>query len=293
MARGKNLVWTSSADVLWDGEVPTTFRGTVASIVGRDIRDDEWEKLQRIVAAYSFRLNHEHAAYSFRLNHEHQAEPLSRQQEQLKNAAKKAQSLLEALDTLNRPEMGTAVHSLVGDFWEQNTRRGAENERMEAGARSALSQTLKLNGFDDEVSDELTTAIFQDWYASGFLTRPHLTEDFLIQLRELNEALAMAARSENLSVRAGSGFDELVGRLFEWRYDCRLQLSSIKQSEFNNHGKMTYLVKAILGLVPEFLDEAGNKLPVQIREPVVADATLAGRILDARKRYEAARPRAN
>lgn len=281
MARSKNLVWTSSADVLWDGELPPSFRGTVASIVGRDIRDDEWEKLQRIVVAYSFRLNHEH-----------QAEPISRQQEQLKDAAKKAQALLEALDTLNRPEMGTAVHSLVGDFWEQNTRRGAENERMDHRARSALSQTLKLNGLDEEVSDELTTAIFQDWYASGFLTRPQLTEDFLVQLRELNGALAMAARSESLSVRAGSGFDELVGRLFEWRHDCRLPLSATKQSEFNNHGKMTYLVKAILGLVPEFSDEAGNKLLTQIREPVVADATLAGRILDARKRYEVARPRA-
>lgn len=281
MPRSKTLVWTPSADVWWDGTVPTEFRATVAEKVGRAITDDEWGELCRAVYAYSLLLNHEH-----------QAEPLSRQQEALKDAARKAHALLESLENLNRPEMGTAFHGLVGEDWERLSLRESEYDRMEGRARQSLTQTMSHNGLDPDVSDELTNALFSDWYASGFLNHPALTADFLVHLREVQEALSVTSRTENASVRPGTAFDELVGRLFEWAHECRLKLSSTKQSEFNNHGRMTYLVKAILEAVPELLDDQGKKLPRQIREPTVADATLAARILDARKRYEAGRPRA-
>lgn len=278
MPKDKKLSWSPSAEVLWAGEVPEDFRIQVVELVGRALSDDEWQQFCRAVFAFSLQLNHEY-----------QVESVAKQKAAIKVASERARALIEALQSLNRPSLGYAFTNLIDNTWESITGRIAAAERMEGRARESLSGTLVLHGIDENLAEDITSELFADWYTSGFLYHPKLAADFNVDLHEVAEALGAAALAPVDSQQSGDAFCVLVGRIDEWADNCRpsIRLSGTKKTEYGNHGKLTYLVKKVLALVPVLYEGDGTRRQKQMREPLVEDSTLADRVLKARARYRA------
>lgn len=186
-------------------------------------------------------------AYAFLLSFEHDAAGLPAQVEAVGKAAKACIPLIEALELIETDPFGNLLTGLVSDKWQES--------------RGYVRDARKLDS-------------------------PRIGADLLAQLKELQGALKLTTaelRSGKRNSVKGDAFDEFVGRLDEWQREHALRLHAYKTATHGHHGKLTTLVIAINGEVPESVNGR------QLRRHVQSVSAMAETVVNARNDYRAAK----
>ncbi len=280
------LAHTSSADMVWSGELRGDFRPEVENIVGAVLSDEAWHGLCRAVIGYSMLLSHEHSAVS-----------LGQQAKAVHKAVVACSNFIDALQTIQRTEYGTLLSGLVTDKWEEIRGREAEaerNQKVMAADIDALNgrwQSVLRDENEPEDGEQASIGwqFIREWKANGRIETPSVGEDLLVQLWEVQQALkvthAEIKSAKTFKNTKGEAFEHLVGRLDEWQENHGLGIGASKQGVHGSYGKLTNLVKAIIGEVPILRDADGKPEAKQIRRHIASDLALAEAVLDARVQY--------
>ncbi len=194
-------------------------------------------------------------AYAFLLSFEHDAAGLPAQVEAVEKAAKACIPLIEALELIETDPLGNLLTGLVSDKWQES--RGHVHDARKLGS-------------------------------------PRIGADLLAQLKELQGALKLTTaelRSGRRNSVKGDAFDEFVGRLDEWQELHGFGLGAYKYDTHGNgnFGRLTELVKAIIGEVPLLYDDQGKLLAKQIRPHKRTDHALGEAVVKARKEHKSHR----
>tara|TARA_R100000365_G_C2742888_1_gene71573 strand:+ start:186 stop:857 length:672 start_codon:yes stop_codon:yes gene_type:complete len=217
------------------------------------------------------------------LSHEYVAAPLTTQIKALTDVVRATNDLISSIEKADTQANGLAVSYQVGDAWASFFDREAQFERNLAIMASDMTKAM---------SEENAWSLLHGWQAAGRIERPQPIDDLRMHLQEFVSAAVLARdalqKGNAPSRTKGDAFQEFVAALFSWRDEHRITAGVSKAS--SNCGRLTQLVKAILGEVPVIYDSQGQKAPKQIRRPTVADTSLAEAIGDAAKAFEEKRP---
>lgn len=272
MPRPASLAWTPSAEQLWSGEVPETFRQEADEILGTLLPDPAWDGLRRCIRIYAMLLNHEYAAA-----------PLNDQVKALRRVSAAAQELIAAIGAADSEAHGQAVSYQVQEAWEKLYDHGAEFDRDVGIMADDLQQVM---------SEDDAWSLIAGWRAAHRIVRPEPVADFVVRLNEFGAAarLAVVGLEKGSAPKNASGgaFQEFIGRLYEWRDQFRYDFGV--SNSLADGGRLTQLVKAVIAQVPEIKDTHGQLARKQMRRAHIADTSLADAISTAQKSYEANRP---
>lgn len=279
MAPRPKLAWTRSADVLWFGEPVACFRVQASGILGRHLSDAEYAGLCGVIRRYSMLLNHEY-----------QTAPLQDHVKAASDVLDGAITLLDRIEAADQPQMGTIVTGSVGDAWADIYDHGAEFERNENSMAADIQALLLQHGVEPDAASQSARELLGGWKAGGQLVHPSQPADFIVLLREFCGAADLYnARLKSgqalVSVR-GEAWVQHIGQVTEWMRSCGFLTGPSKGATYGNHGRITYLVKAINDQIPILTDEHGAPLQKQMRRPGIGDVGLAGSIHKAQNEYK-------
>lgn len=281
MAPRPQVAFTPSVDIMWDGELPPSFRTTVTEILGRELNDEEWGGLCSVVRGYAMWLNHEYAAA-----------PLADQKRAAGNLVKAIEDLITAIEAANSLAMGSLVRHRVAEKWYQIYDRPAEFERHRDAMADDITYILEVAGHG--AAREQADQLLGDWLSRGMLVHPSQPSDFLVDLEQFRAAAGLLSaglkNGTEYSQEVGEAWVDFIGRLTEWLAGCGFRTGASK-SAIISHGKITYLAEAVNALIPDILDESGARSVKQMRRPPIEQDSLAGAIIKAQKEYAERAPK--
>jgi hypothetical protein len=278
MAPRTKQAWTRSADVIWRGEPVACFRIQACGILGRHLSEEEYGGLCRVLFAYSLLLNHEY-----------QAATLKDHKKAARDVLIATEALLAAIEHADQPEMGSVVRAAMAETWDEVYDHGAEFERNQASMVSDIKSLLVERGDDDPGAEARAWEVVRGWLGGGQTTYPSQPADMIVLLHEFRDAAnlynAKLKTGRAHTSTMGHAWIEFVGQLTEWMTSCGFLTGPSKGATYGNHGRITYLVKAINDQIPILTDESGKRLPNQMRRAPIEDGSLSGSIIKAQAEY--------